>query len=77
MMVAALAPYDRADHPRHRLKLFDAPIQRIAAHRFKQFGGGVHGSIVLPVASLVKLALFLESLNGIVVPKVGTGVSWK
>jgi hypothetical protein len=28
---------------RHRLKLLDAPTQRVAAHGFKQLGRGVHG----------------------------------
>jgi len=43
MMAASLAPNRHAVLTRHRLKLLDAPIQRVAAHGFEQFGGGVHG----------------------------------
>ena len=41
MAGAFLPPVDPV-LPRHRLQLLDAPIQRLAAHGFEQFRGGVH-----------------------------------
>jgi hypothetical protein len=41
MATAFLPPVD-AMLPGHRLKLFDVPIQWIAAHGFEKFGGNSH-----------------------------------
>jgi len=42
-MAAAIVPLVNSMLPGHRLKLFDAPVQRLVVHGIKQLCGGVHG----------------------------------
>ena len=42
MVATARATNRRTEMPRNRLELFNAPIQGVVTHGFKQFGGGVH-----------------------------------
>jgi hypothetical protein len=62
-MATPIMPPFNSNLAGHNLKMPDLPIEGVVSHRFKQFGGGVHSTIVQLVISDVKRVCRVEKFK--------------